>query len=162
MPWKKQPIYLISRTIDTESLRGILPSRKAVKPHSDQKRKPSFRLGKSFWVSFLAACVVVSVAEVFVDRVVEDASGTNGLAQSIFNVTGLYEWILDADRMPLQRYTAVVKIDSENDTGTIGLNDVCGQREQTARMVCRIRDASPTVIVLDKMMSAKLPKTGLS
>ncbi len=62
---------------------------------------------------------------------------------------------MGADRNPVVRFTAVVKIDSDYDPRAIGSNDVCGQREQIAQMVCQIRRASPQVIVIDKFYGFK-------
>jgi CHASE2 domain-containing sensor protein len=112
------------------------------------------RLGRRFWIRFLTACLVVIFAEGLLDHLVETGE-LPGLTQGIFNLARLYEGLLSADRKPLRRYTAVIKIDSENDARAIGSNDVCGQREQIAQMVCQIRGASPRVIVIDKFYGAK-------
>lgn len=110
--------------------------------------------GRDFWISFLTACVIVFFAEVAFDHL----AGTGdlpGLSQSIFNITGAYEWMVGAARKPLERYTAVIAIDSENDPGVIGANEICGQREQVARMLCTIDSALPSVIVIDKFYGTK-------
>ncbi len=125
-----------------------------MKPRGNNAGEGSLRLGRKFWISFLTACVIVFVVETLFDRLVE-TEGLPGLTQSVFNFTGLYQWMVGARRKPLQRVTAVVKIDSKNDAGAIGKDDICGQREQTARTVCRIGQAFPKVIVLDKFYGTK-------
>jgi hypothetical protein len=97
------------------------------------------------------------VVETLFERLVEPKEGLpgGGLEQSVFNVTGFYTWMFNAARTPLQRYTVPVKIDAEHDPGTIASNDICGQREQAARMLCRIDRASPKAVVFDKYYGTK-------
>jgi CHASE2 domain-containing sensor protein len=125
-----------------------------VTPHRGKARKKQPHLGPRFWISFLTACLVVIAVEAFIDHTV-DAGELPGLTQGIFNSARLYEDLVGADRKPLERFTAVVKIDSDSDPGAIGSTDVCGQREQIAQMVCQIRRASPRVIVIDKFYGTK-------
>jgi CHASE2 domain-containing sensor protein len=125
-----------------------------VTPHGGKARKKRLHLGRKFWISFLAACLVVIGAEAFLDHTV-DAGELPGLTQGIFNLARLYQGLVGADRKPLERFTAVVKIDSDTDPGAIGSTDVCGQREQIAQMVCQIHRASPRVIVIDKFYGTK-------
>jgi CHASE2 domain-containing sensor protein len=120
--------------------------------------KRPLRLGKRFWISFLVACAIVFFAEAMIDHLVQ-VGERPGLTQSIFNSARLYQWMVGAAREPQHNYTAVVKIDSENDHGAIGNNDICGQREQIARMVCRIGQVMPSVIVVDKFYGATECKT---
>jgi hypothetical protein len=124
------------------------------------KAKKQHILGREFAIWFLLACVIATAAEAGFDKMIE-AEELPGVVQSIFNVTGLYQWIVKAARRPLQRFTAVVKIDPENEVEVSGANDVCGQREQIARMICRISRASPNVIVLDKPLLTDMTITCL-
>lgn len=97
------------------------------------------------------ACAIVYAAELWVDHLMENGDAP----QSIFDSLGWYEKLVGAARPPLERYTAVVKIDSQNDTGTKGRDDICRQRAQTAKLLCRVDRALPKVIVLDKFYAPK-------
>jgi CHASE2 domain-containing sensor protein len=64
--------------------------------------------------------------------------------------SGLYQRIVAAPRNPIPRYTAVVEIDPERDPGSVGLQDLCRQRQMMAVLIRRIAAAMPSVIVIDK------------
>src|SRR5690242_6054283 len=107
------------------------------------------RLGRRFWVPFLAACVIVFGLEKLFDYLVE-TEGLPGITQSIFSVSGIYQRLVAAPRVPLPRYTQIIEVNQANDPRAIALTDLCGQREMITRLLKNVARAVPKAIVLDK------------
>jgi hypothetical protein len=92
---------------------------------------PRKHLGRSFWIRFLAACVIVLLIEVGFDYLVEDENRElPQITQSVFNAAGLYQKIVAASRDPIPRYTAVVEINPAADRNAIDLHHICDQRRR--------------------------------
>ena len=106
------------------------------------------RLGARFWIRFALACLVAFSLEALFDHYVESET-TPGLAQSIFNVYGLYEKIVLAPRNAFPERTSVIEIDPA-DPGAVSIHDVCRQRAMTATVLRTIAPFLPRVIVIDK------------
>ncbi len=106
-------------------------------------------LPRSFWFSFLAACVFVTAVEYTAEHMIE-AESAPGVAQTIFNFSGFYQRVVAAPRDPIPRHTAVVEIDPEKEPEVASLHTICEQRAMMARLLCGVASAQPQVIVVDK------------
>jgi hypothetical protein len=88
--------------------------------------------------------------DIAAEKIIE-SEGTPSIAQSIFNMTGLYQRIVASPRNPFPRYIAIVSIDPSSEKHSVpSSHNVCAQREFLARLIERIAIASPDVIVVDK------------
>ncbi len=112
--------------------------------------KPFGQLKARFWVTFFLACAIVEGAELTVDKLQESAGDPSGMASSLVVATGLYQRIVTSPRTPLVRAVALVEIDSGNDLPGVSAVNVCDERAFLARLLLRIDESSPAVIVIDK------------
>jgi hypothetical protein len=111
---------------------------------------PLRHLGRKFWVSFVSACVIAFFLEAGFDRLVESAD-LPGITQSIFNLSGLYQQILTAPRIPVPRYTAIVEINANPQAPqVVPMTNICGQRIMMTKLLDKVAQALPNVIVIDK------------
>ncbi len=106
-------------------------------------------LGHKFWLTFFLACGLAIGAEVLIEKLLHSTHDP-GFAASIVTATGLYQRIVTKPRHPVIKYTTIVEINSELDIPTISSSNVCAQRAFLARLLWRISDASPSMIVIDK------------
>ncbi len=113
------------------------------------RRSEAVRRAIRFTAVFVVACVLTPVFEGWLDRGIASGDSAN-VAQATFTFSGLYQKIVVSPRNPIPRNTAIVKIDPENDPGSVGVHDLCGQRKMMPVLLSRIADAKPRVIVIDK------------
>lgn len=111
--------------------------------------RPLSRAGTRFWISFLAACVIVYSIEALFERFVESEEIPD-LVQRIFHLTGFYQSFVEQVHFPYPRYTAVVLIDPRREPEIPDNHHLCDQRKLVADLVRRVQAASPAVIVVDK------------
>lgn len=110
------------------------------------------RVPYNFWAQFVAACIVAFLIEQAADRLVEaDSHTTSEVAQSIFDVSGVYQQLVTAGpRQPVPRYTALIEIDPDKDRLSIDTTSLCRQRKLIATLIQIAASANAAVIVLDK------------
>jgi len=112
--------------------------------------KPFTAVPTRLWGNFLLASVLAMSLDIAAEKIIE-SEGTPSIAQSIFNMTGLYQRIVASPRNPFPRYIAIVSIDPSSEKHSVpSSHNVCAQREFLARLIERIAIASPDVIVVDK------------
>ena len=111
-------------------------------------RKDLARRAILFGCVFLVTCVLAAGIDEWVDRGI--ASGESGVTSAALAFSGLYQRMVATPRNPIPRYTAVVEIDPERDPGSVGLLDLCRQRQMMSVLIRRIAAAMPGVIVIDK------------
>lgn len=135
------------------------PKRRSVSPVAALKAlfNPRKHLGRSFWIRFVAACLLVLIIESVFDYLVEDEDQElPQVTQSVFNAAGLYQGIVAAPRDPIPRYTTVVEINPALDSTAIDLHHICEQRKMMTTLLNIMKDGLPKVIVLDKYYSSAL------
>ena len=110
------------------------------------------KLGRRFWLQFLFACLASFALERLAESVIESSkNGESALAQSVFDVGGLYQQLVTAGpRRLIPHCTTVVEIDPAQDPLAIRNTEVCRQRARIARLLQAVAAANPAVIVLDK------------
>jgi class 3 adenylate cyclase/CHASE2 domain-containing sensor protein len=111
-------------------------------------RKDLARRAILFGCVFLVTCVLAAGIDEWVDRGI--ASGESGVTSAALAFSGLYQRMVATPRNPIPRYTAVVEIDPERDPGSVGMLDLCRQRQMMSVLIRRIAAAMPSVIVIDK------------
>jgi CHASE2 domain-containing sensor protein len=100
-----------------------------------------------FWITFLIACIVAEGLELVYQRL----EGSQGLADSLVTVSGLYQRIVTARRDPIPRFTAIVEIDPARDPNVSDVA-VCAEREYLAHLIERLGQGrpAPAMIAIDK------------
>ncbi len=116
--------------------------------------RPVSRAGRRFWIPFIIACVSVTVLENRFERLVQSEEYP-GFVQTVFHLTGLYQWLVARVRFPYPRYTAIVAIDPDKEPDIPSHNQICRQRKVVAELLCRVHAASPAVIVVDKYFGTR-------
>jgi CHASE2 domain len=107
------------------------------------------RLTWKFWITFILACTLVEGAEFAFERLIE--SKNHEASGALFALTGLYQKLVTAVRVPEVRRTVIVEIDPEQDFPTVSNKNVCPEREFLSHLLARIDTGStPAVIVIDK------------
>ena len=107
------------------------------------------RLNRRRVIEFFIACVIAFSLEHFVEH--EIYSGSTSIKHTVFEISSVYQWLLRIPRKPRQEFTAVVVIDRKKEAnGSISLYRLCRERDYLAKLIQKIADGSPAVIVLDK------------
>ncbi|HVF64825.1 MAG TPA: CHASE2 domain-containing protein [Casimicrobiaceae bacterium] len=80
---------------------------------------------------------------------------SSGLSQSLFNIRGVYQYVVTAwPRRLVPRYTMLVYLDTEADSTARDLaSNVCEQRSYLAHLLPAIAARDPAVIVVDKFFT---------
>ena len=116
--------------------------------------RPVSRAGRRFWIAFLLTCALVAFLEYWFESVV-DSYEYPGVVQTVFGLTGLYQWLVTGVHFPYPRYTAIVAIDPEKDLKIPNNHQICDQRKIIGDLISRIHTASPSVIAVDKYFGAR-------
>lgn len=105
-------------------------------------------------VLFLLACALSYVSEHYIEHLSEQGKDHPGVTQSLFNMRGLYQYVVASwPRRLVPRYTVIVEIDPENDPTAVSLHNICDQREFLSRFVSTLAKYEPKVIVIDKFFT---------
>jgi hypothetical protein len=114
------------------------------------RRSPALRVP----VLFLVACALSYVAEHYIEHLSEQGKDHPGVTQSLFNMRGLYQYVVASwPRRLVPRYTVIVEIDPENDPTAVSLHNICEQREFLSEFVSALSKYKPKVIVIDKFFT---------
>jgi CHASE2 domain-containing sensor protein len=109
---------------------------------------PLRRLSRRFWVTFALACVVAEGGELLFERLIR--SGNSDVAGSVLVLSGLYQRLATSARTPEVRRTVMVEIDPRVEFEEISAANVCAEREFLSRLLARVDQAEPALIVVDK------------
>src|ERR1035438_4978621 len=96
--------------------------------------RPLSPAGRRFWIPFLIACLSVALLEGGFEHLVK-AEEYPGFVQTVFHLTGLYQWLVARARLPYPRYTAIVAIDPEKEPDIPSHNQICRQRKAIAQLL---------------------------
>jgi len=114
-------------------------------------------LSSRFWFKVAAAvvaCALIYVGEHALESLLESEEGDpSSIARSVFQLRRVYQATLTAGWLkPGRSFTAVVELNPRRDERlrSLTLNMVCEQRGFLAKLIGRIADEQPEVIVLDK------------
>ncbi len=100
-------------------------------------------------MTFLLACALVEGSEFALERLME--SDNQEAVGTFFVLTGLYQRLLTAARIPEVRRTVIVEVNPEKDFASVSNSNVCAEREFLAHLIRRIdENSSPAAIVIDK------------
>jgi CHASE2 domain-containing sensor protein len=110
------------------------------------------RVDWTFLLGFTAIFLAIDLSsEWFEHKFVLDA-GEQPYKGTVVAATGLYQQLLTTPRQPVPRFTAIVELDAKTRPRESDSN-VCQQRAMMAKLLPRIAQSQPAVIVIDKFYS---------
>jgi len=129
--------------MDPASRRNLVPD--TARPHNEHAANARALLKtRRFWAGFLMACVALVAFDHLRD-----------VAQSMVTAATVYQRLVTTGFKPLfPRNTSLVQIRNADEPMEVTLVNVCQQRLFLSRVLDVIWQASPAVVVIDKVFSA--------
>lgn len=133
---------------------GRAKSRHQVRDWLRSVVRPVSRAGRRFWIPFFLTCALVAFLEHEFESII-DSDEYPGVVQTVFGLTGLYQWLVTGVHFPYPRYTAIVAIDSDKEPKIPNNHQICSQRKVIGELIGRVHAASPAVIAVDKYFGTR-------